>query len=171
MKKSLCIVVMTCFILTSGFAQETGFFGQDTLNHWLTYGIPGKTVLDSLGQPDVKGEFEYWESDANYHQSWEYTSLGLTLWIVSDSYHTIFIVESIFLTDNPWFSTTKGIRIGTPKEQVLNLYDAQSKNPYEDGVFYVNSNLLIIGNVLKSTLFRFTDDKVSMIVIGGGFGE
>ena len=168
--KRLCIYAISCFLLTSGFAQEAGFVGQDTLNHWLTYDIAEQTVLDSLGAPDAKGEWEYWDDDANYHQRWEYTSLGLTLWIVSNSYQE-YIVETIFLTDNSSFVTTKGIHIGTPKEQVLDLYDAQSKNPYEDGVFYVNSNLLIIGNVLKSTLFRFTDDKVSMIVIGGGFGE
>ena len=157
--------------MTSGFAQEAGFVGQDTLNHWLTYGIPGQMVLDSLGEPDVKGELEYWESDANYHQSWEYTSQGLTLWMLSDTRGSASTVESIFLTNNPSFSTTKGIRIGTPKEQVLNLYDAQSKNPYEDDVIYVNSNLLIIGNIYEGTFFRFTDDKVSMIATGVSFAE
>ena len=158
-----------CVLVARVFAQEEVIV-KDTLNHWLTYGIPGQTVLDSLGEPDVKGESEYWESDANYHQRWEYTSLGLTLWIVSNSHYTEYNVESIFLTDNPSFVTTRGIHIGTPKKQVLDLYDAHTDKTYS--VLHKDPpNLLMIGTIYEGTIFHFTDDKVSMIVIGAGFAE
>ena len=161
---------MTCFLLTSGYAQKESVFVQDTLNHWLTYNIPGQTVIDSLGIPDLEGEIEYWESDANYHQKWDYFSLGLTLWVVSDTIGSASTVESIFLTDNPSFVTTKGIHIGSPKEQVLDLYGVQKgKTPF--GIIYRDPDLLIIGTIYEGIFIQFSDDKVSMISTGVGYAE
>lgn len=156
-----------CVLAARMLAQEDVVV-RDTLNHWLTYGIPGQTVLDSLGKPDIKGEFEYWESDANYHQNWEYPSLGLTLWMVSDTIGSLSKVEYIKITDEPLitstFVTTKGIRIGTPKKQVLDLYDAHIDKTYE--VLHKDPNLLLIGNLYEGTIFHFTDEKVTIIEMG-----
>ncbi len=156
-----------CVMGTRMLAQEDVVV-RDTLNHWLTYGIPGQTVLDSLGKPDIKGKFEYWESDANYHQNWEYPSLGLTLWMVSDTIGSLSKVEYIKITDEPLitstFVTTKGICIGTPKKQVLDLYDAHIDKTYE--VLHKDPNLLLIGNLYEGTIFHFTDEKVTIIEMG-----
>ena len=165
--KRLCLIVAMCVLAARMLAQENVVV-RDTLNHWLTYGIPGQTVLDSLGKPDIKGEFEYWESDANYHQNWEYPSLGLTLWMVSDTIGSLSKVEYIKITDEPLitstFVTTKGIRIGTPKKQVLDLYDAHIDKTYE--VLHKDPNLLLIGNLYGGTIFHFTDEKVTIIEMG-----
>ena len=170
---------MTCFILTSGFAQEAVFFGQDTLNHWLTYNIPGQTVKDSLGIPDLEGEFMYWESDGAYHQNWHYFSLGLTLWVVSDTIGSASKVEHIKITDDdslitPTFVTTKGIRIGTPKKQVLDLYEALQVFDLDeahwdktyDVRYIVPLDELLIGDLYEATIIDFYEDKVFSIEMG-----
>lgn len=175
--KRLCLIVAMCVLAARMLAQEDVVV-RDTLNHWLTYGIPGQTVLDSLGKPDIKGEFEYWESDANYHQNWEYPSLGLTLWMVSDTIGSLSKVEYIKITDEPLitstFVTTKGIRIGTPKKQVLDLYeafqvldldDAHWDKPY-DVRFIVPLDRLWIGDPYEATIIEFYKDKVFTIEMG-----
>ena len=166
--KRLCLIVAMCVLAARMFAQKEVLV-QDTLNHWLTYNIPGQTVIDSLGIPDLEGEFLYWESDGNYHNSWHYFSLGLTLWMVSDSIGSPSEVEYIKITDDDsltttTFVTTKGIRIGTPKKQVLDLYDAHIDKTYE--VLHKDPNLLLIGNLYEGTIFHFTDDKVTIIEMG-----
>lgn len=166
--KRLCLIVAMCVLAARMLAQEDVVV-RDTLNHWLTYGIPGQTVLDSLGKPDIKGEFEYWESDGNYHQNWDYFSLGLTLWMLSDTIGSPSSVEYIKITDDDssittTFVTTKGIRIGTPKKQVLDLYDAHIDKTYE--VLHKDPNLLLIGNLYEGTIFHFTDEKVTIIEMG-----
>ena len=158
-----------CVLAARMLAQEDVVVAQDTLNHWLTYNIPGQTVLDSLGKPDIKGKFEYWESDGNYHQNWDYFSLGLTLWMVSDTIGSPSSVEYIKITDDDssittTFVTTKGIRIGTPKNQVLDLYEAHIDKTYE--VLHKDPNLLLIGNLYEGTIFHFTDEKVTIIEMG-----
>ena len=130
--KKLCIYVMTCFLLTSGYAQKESVFVQDTLNHWLTYNIPGQTVIDSLGIPDLEGEIEYWESDEP-------------------------LITSTFVT-------TKGIRIGTPKKQVLDIYDVHIDKTYD--VPHKVQNQLLIGNLYEGTIFNFHEDKVFTIEMG-----
>lgn len=166
--KKLCIYVMTCFLLTSGYAQKESVFVQDTLNHWLTYNIPGQTVIDSLGIPDLEGEIDYWESDGNYHQQWDYFSLGLSLWVVSDTIGSTSKVEYIKITDEPLitstFVTTKGIRIGTPKKQVLDIYDVHIDKTYD--VPHKVQNQLLIGNLYEGTIFNFHEDKVFTIEMG-----
>ena len=170
---------MTCFLLTSGYAQEESVFAHDTLNHWLTYNIPGQTVIDSLGIPDLEGEFEYWESDANYHQKWDYFSLGLTLWVVSDTIGSASKVEYIKITDDvslitTTFVTTKGIRIGTPKKQVLDLYEAhQVLDMHEEHWdkphhvrYFAPLDRLLIGDLYEGTIFDFYEDKVFTIEMG-----
>ena len=177
MMKRLSILVMMCFLLASGFAQE-GVVAQDTLNHWLTYNIPGQTVIDSLGIPDLEGEFQYLESDGNYHQNWDYFSLGLTLWMVSDTIGSPSSVEYIKITDDDssittTFVTTKGIRIGTPKKQVLDLYEAFQvldlnedwDKPY-DVRYIVPLDLLWIGDPYEATIIEFYKDKVFSIEMG-----
>ena len=150
------------------FAQEDVVVAQDTLNHWLTYNIPGQTVIDSLGIPDLEGEFQYLESDGNYHQKWDYFSLGLTLWVFSDTIGSASKVEYVKITDEPLitstFVTTKGIRIGTPKKQVLDIYNAHIDKTYE--ALHKDPNLLLIGDFYEGTIFYFTDDKVSLIEMG-----
>ena len=170
---------MTCFLLTSGYAQEESVFAQDTLNHWLTYNIPGQTVVDSLGIPDLMGEFVYWESDGSYHQSWDYFSLGLTLWVVSDTIGSASMVEYIKITNDDslittTFVTTKGIRIGTPKKQVLDLYEAHQvldmheehwDKPYHVR-YFVPLDRLLIGDLYEATIIEFYKDKVLTIEMG-----
>ena len=53
--------LLMCLVNVCGFAQNEDVVVQDTLNHWLTYNVPGQTVVDSLGIPDLEGEFEYKE--------------------------------------------------------------------------------------------------------------
>ena len=167
--KKLGLLILICACFSGGYAQND-VVAQDTLNRWLTYNIPGQTVVDSLGAPNAKGEFEYYESDGGFHQQWEYTSLGLTLWVVSDTIGSASTVESIFLTDNPSFVTTKGIHIGSPKEQVLDLYGVQKgKTPF--GIIYRDPDLLIIGTIYEGIFIQFSDDKVSMISTGVGYAE
>jgi hypothetical protein len=71
--KKLGLLILICACFSGGYAQND-VVAQDTLNRWLTYNIPGQTVIDSLGIPDLEGEFQYLESDGNYHQKWDYFS-------------------------------------------------------------------------------------------------
>lgn len=181
--KRFSLIVAMCVMGTRMFAQEDVVVAQDTLNHWLTYNIPGQTVIDSLGIPDLEGEFQYLESDGNYHQNWDYFSLELTLWMVSDTIGSPSSVEYIKITDDDssittTFVTTKGIRIGTPKNQVLDLYeafqvldldDAHWDKPY-DVRYIVPLDRLWIGDPYEATIIEFYKDKVLSIEMGY-FGE
>lgn len=156
-----------CVLVARMFAQEDVIV-RDTLNHWLTYGIPEQTVMDSLGIPELEGEFEYWEADGNYHNQWDYFSLGLTLWMVSDTIGSPSKVEYIKITEEPLiasiFVTTKGIRIGTSKKQVQDLCGAHRDKTYD--ALHKDPNLLLIGNLYEGTIFHFNGDKVSFIEMG-----
>ena len=167
--KKIGLVILICACISGGYAQEEGVVAQDTLNHWLTYNIPGQTVVDSLGIPDLMGEFVYWESDGSYHQSWDYFSLGLTLWVVSDTIGSASKVEYIKITDDDslittTFVTTKGIRIGTPKKQVFDIYNVDIDKTYD--VLHKDSNHLLIGDLYEGTIFDFYEDKVFTIEMG-----
>ena len=177
--KRLCLIVAMCVLAARMFAQEDVVVAQDTLNHWLTYNIPGQTVIDSLGIPDLEGEFQYLESDGSYHNPWHYFSLGLTLWMVSDTIGSPSSVEYIKITDDDsltttTFVTTKGIRIGTPKKQVLDLYEAFQvldlneahwDKPY-DVRYIVPLDRLWIGDPYEATIIEFYKDKVFSIEMG-----
>ena len=88
--------------------------------------------------------------------------------MVSDTIGSASKVEYIKITDEPLitstFVTTKGIRIGTPKKQVLDIYNVHTDKTYD--VTHKVQNQLLIGNLYEGTIFDFYEDKVLSIEMG-----
>jgi hypothetical protein len=99
--------------------------------------------------------------------------------MVSDTIGSPSSVEYIKITDDDsstttTFVTTKGIRIGTPKKQVLDLYEALQvldlneehwDKPY-DVRYIFPLDLLWIGDPYEATIIEFYEDKVLTIEMG-----
>ena len=132
----------------------------ETLNGWLTKNVPEKIIIDSLGNPEVKGEDVFWEGTANYVQKWEYGSLGLILFMESDELGNDKKVFHIEIHSPSLFKTSKGTGIGSSKKDVLVSY-ANVINKNES-----DSDVIVIGSVYGGTCFYMVNEQVSSIFIG-----
>lgn len=132
----------------------------EILNGWLTKNIPEKTIIDSIGTPDFKGEDVYWEGTANYVQKWEYRNLGLILLMESDESGGEKRVFHIEVNTPSLYKTSLGIGIGSPKARVLENY-ANEINKEES-----ESDAIVIGSIYGGTCFFIKDGIVCRIFIG-----
>jgi hypothetical protein len=138
----------------------------EVLNGWLGYECEQKTVIDSLGIPDYKGEDNYWGVTGSYVQKWEYKSIGLILYMESIEYEGNKKVFEIELTAPSTFVTSKGIGIGSTLDMVLEKYVNEiNKKPSDINEKYLDT-IIKIGEYFRTgTYFYINEMKVNKIII------
>lgn len=133
---------------------------KEIIGGWLKEAIEQQIVINKLGSPEKKGEDEYWGATGTYVQNWEYTSLGITLEMESESQGGIKKVRSIIITQPCNLTTSQGIGIGsdenTVKEKYFKLIDASNSN----------ATTIVVGSIYGGTIFTLEGGFVSKIFIG-----
>lgn len=133
---------------------------KEVIDGWLKESIKQQVVIDKIGNPEIKGEDEYWGAIGTYVQNWEYPSFGINLEMESESQGGEKIVRSITIGQPCKFSTSQGISIGsdtkTVKEKYLKLIDTSNSD----------ANTIVVGSIYGGTIFTLKGGTVSKIFIG-----
>lgn len=133
---------------------------KEVIDGWLKESIKQQIVIDKIGNPEEKGEDEYWGAIGTYVQNWDYPSLGINLEMESESQGADKIVRSITILQPCKFATSQGISIGSDtkivKEKYLKLIDASNSD----------ANTIVVGSIYGGTIFTLKDGAVSKIFIG-----
>lgn len=133
---------------------------KEVIDGWLRESIKQQVVIDKIGNPEKKGEDEYWGATGTYVQNWEYPSLGINLEMESESQGGDKTVRSITIVQPCKFTTSLGIGIGSDtkivKENYSKLIDASN----------LDVNTIVVGSIYGGTIFTLKDDAVSKIFIG-----
>lgn len=133
---------------------------KEVIDGWLEESINQQVVIEKIGNPEKKGEDEYWGAIGTYVQNWEYPTLGIYLEMESESQGGDKIVRSITIAQPCNFTTSQGISIGSDskivKEKYLKLIDASNSD----------ANTIVVGSIYGGTIFTLEDGAVSKIFIG-----
>ena len=118
-----------------------------------------KTYLSDC-QPHY-GPKELWATDGAYHQLWKYADCGIVLSMVSETARGSQSIEAITLNPPSTLTTQRGIRIGSPRQAVINAYRAewnQQETPSADQG--------VAGSLYGGLVFDFKKGKVTRIFLG-----
>ena len=171
MKKLFLLGAMVCALgmmtdCKSGTANEntndstqiqTDIFVYDTLDNWLTIGVPIQHVIEKMGEPDSIGDIETWEMSG-----WDYRFYRFDRW--GASFYTEIDEESekvydINIHNGSPFRTSRGVRIGDTRQTVMQQYADCIKQKQDNSMLFVN-------DIYQGTFFFFDNDKLMQISIG-----
>lgn len=127
----------------------------------LNYATTASEVIFNFGMPEKTSKAEYWGGDDMIHQTYFYESKGLEIDLIfNDSNNQV--VNSIYITSPSDIKTSRGIGIGSTKEEVLEAYkdEIDIKNRCAD------SEMLVAGAEFGGVIFCFEYNKVISIFIG-----
>lgn len=133
---------------------------NEVIDGWLMNETKQQIVVNKLGMPESKDEEVYLGSTGTYAQTWEYSSLGISLVMESENQGGDKNVRSITIVQPCKLSTSQGISIGSDtkivKEKYLKLIDASNSD----------ANSIVVGSIYGGTIFTLKDGVVSKIFIG-----
>ena len=133
---------------------------SESLNK-LQLGIKVDEVLKIIGEPTDKSKNEFWEADGEYHQTYNYSTLGIELDIIGEN-QIDKKVNMITITKPCDFATKKGISIGSNYNIVKKAYIKHFNPDFSD------SETIVAGSIYGGVIFNFEAEKVSSIFIGAG---
>lgn len=116
-------------------------------------------MVELFGEPEEKSEAEIWGADGMEHQTWTYPTQGLELDLVREE-DNVQIVDMITLFDPSTLKTSKGIGIGSSKEDVEALYKGEINPDAGD------ESTIVAGTVYGGVIFQLENGKVSSIFVG-----
>lgn len=119
-------------------------------------------LLYLLGEPETKSDAEIWGSDGLAHSSWSYASKGLDIGMAKLPDDTEAYVFSITATAPCTLATSRGISIGSSKDDVLKAYmgeidPAANEDP---------DSWITVGSVYGGIGIGIEDSAVTYIYIG-----
>lgn len=126
----------------------------------LKLGMTDQAVIKELGEAEKKSEAIVWGADGLEHQSWYYEAKGIELGMVK--YEGNQIVSTIKLSKSCELNTSRGIGIGSTRNDVIRSYGKEMEPENRDG----DSSTLIAGTVYGGVLFAMENDRVTSIFIG-----
>jgi hypothetical protein len=118
-------------------------------------------VVNLLGEPENKTEPIVWGADGLEHQTWYYSSKGIELGFIKDEENNK-VIFSINLQSPCTLKTSKGIGIGSRKDEVLKAYKNEI-NPEENGT---DASVIVVGSIYGGLVFVLDNDLVTSIFIG-----
>lgn len=118
-------------------------------------------VVKFLGEPEKKSEPIVWGADGLEHQTWYYSSKGIELGFIKDDENKQ-LVFSIKLQSPCTLRTSKGVHIGSTKDEVLKAYEHEI-NPEENNA---DSSEIVVGSVYGGLIFILENGLVVSIFIG-----
>lgn len=135
-------------------------FASDTIDGWLKLRLNQELVMDSLGEPESKGDDIYWGALGTYVQEWNYPSQGIILQMESSEENGDKSVLMITITAPCKKATSRGISIGSKKEEVTKKYSGKINNDFTD------NEEILVGSIYGGVIFFIEDGTVSRIFIG-----
>ena len=122
----------------------------------------GLTSLDFtgiLGAPDNKSPNELWGADAEYHQTYLYTKLGIELDIIGEK-EADKKINMITISNPCNYKTSRGISIGSDYREVEQAYKEVLNSKFS------NAEQIVAGSIYGGVIFSFENGKVKAIFIG-----
>ncbi|MDF2803222.1 MAG: hypothetical protein K0S61_3125 [Anaerocolumna sp.] len=118
-------------------------------------------VVNLLGAPENKTEPIVWGADGLEHQTWYYSLKGIELGFIKDEENNK-VIFSINLQSPCTLKTSRGIGIGSRKDEVLKAYKNEI-NPEENGT---DASVIVVGSIYGGLVFVLDNDLVASIFIG-----
>ena len=171
MKKTFLLGAMVCALgmmtaCKSGTANEntidstqiqTDIFVYDTLDNWLTIGIPIQRVIEKMGEPDSIGDIETWEMSGWDYRFYRFDRCGASFYTEIDEESEK--VYDINIHNGSPLRTSRGVRVGDSRQTVMQRYADCIKQKQDNSMLYVN-------DIYQGTFFFFDNDKLMQISIG-----
>lgn len=142
------------------YLDNSGDLSYDIIDNWLKSGLKQKIIIDSLGEPDEKGEDTYWGATGTYVQEWKYNSKGISLEMESAEQNGNKNVLMITLISPSSCKTSKLISVGSKKEDVIKAYSGNI-NPE-----FSNDIRIVVGSIYGGIIFSIDNNIVTKIFIG-----
>jgi len=132
----------------------------ELIDNWLKLGLKQEIIIEMLGEPEEKGENEYWGAIGTYNQAWKYKTVGIELIMESEDENGLKTVASILLFEPCTLKTSKGFGIGADKDEIYSEYSEQIDKSFSSELS------IVVGSVYGGIIFYLTDSKVNKIFVG-----
>lgn len=119
--------------------------------------MTAQKVVELLGEPDKKSTSAMWESDGEYHQTWNYK--GITLDLVGEENKNQ-VISMITITGPCSLKTKRRIGIGSDISEVKGAYPKAIDPAFSDSLS------IVAGTTYGGIIFNFEDQKVKQIFFG-----
>lgn len=123
-------------------------------------------VVKLHGEPARRDKIEESPVDGAYHQGWYYPQLGLSIGMSADTRKGAQSINSITIQKPATLTTAKGVTIGSPRADVLELYgplrDREMAEVTDERTEF------IAGSIYGGMMFDFAGGKVTRIFLGAG---
>jgi hypothetical protein len=117
------------------------------------------SIIKVLGKPDNTSNATKWDADGLFHQTWTYKAKGVELDVCWEK-PIEKRIYSISISKPSNFKTSRGIGVGSAKEQVLKLYKNEIDPKAE------NDSSIVAGTVFGGIIFEIEKNHVKSIFIG-----
>src|SRR6185369_9004435 len=115
-------------------------------------------VVQALGEAETKSDVEVSQVDATNVQTWKYPSKGLEISFSEDE-NKKWTVVSYSITEKSTLKSSRGIGIGSSREEVLKAYQKDIVEQSDEGS-------IIAGTVYGGIVFWLGEGKVRSIFVG-----
>ena len=137
--------------------MQTDIFVYDTLDNWLTIGVPIQLVIEKMGEPDSVGDIETWEMSGLDYRFYRFDRWGASFYTEIDEESEK--VYDINIQRGSPLRTSRGVRVGDSRQTVMQRYADCIKQKQDNSMLFVNY-------IYQGTFFFFDNDKLMQISIG-----
>ena len=127
----------------------------------LKIGLRADEAIQILGEPESKGDQQFWGADGLYHQKWNYPQRGITLDMASETEAGPAVISSIRVKSPSQLTTGRGVGIGDSSAKVKQAYAAE-----EDESAPISSDYFVAGSVYGGLIFTFENNQVTEMFLG-----
>lgn len=127
----------------------------------LKISLTAAEVVQILGDPQSKGEQQFWGADGLYHQKWNYPQQGIILDMAGETEQGSSIISSIRVQAPSQLKTKRGIGIGDSSAKVKQAYAQE-----EDEAAPISSDYFVAGSVYGGLIFEFKNNQVIEMFLG-----
>ena len=128
----------------------------------LTLRLSASDLIYLLGEPESKSDAEIWGADGFEHSNWSYGSIGLEIGMAQQPDDPEAFVYSISATAPCSLATARGVKIGSPKDDVLTAY----KNEIDPDANEDTDSWITVGSVYGGIGIGIEEGAVTYIFIG-----
>jgi len=127
----------------------------------LKISLTAAEVVRILGEPQSKGEQQFWGADGLYHQKWNYPQQGIILDMAGETEQGSSMISSIRVQAPSQLKTKRGIGIGDSSAKVKQAYAEE-----EDEAAPISSDYFVAGSVYGGLIFEFKNNQVTEMFLG-----
>lgn len=123
--------------------------------------LPETMVKKTIRCPLKREADTLWGADGMYHQTWVFVGCGVSLDMASDKKGGRKSIASITLIPPSTLSTTRNIRIGSSRQEVMHAYRREWNKEDSDP-----TGSFVAGSIYGGVIFNFEKNKVNRIFLG-----